>query len=111
MTDKKMRRIYLAGKYSAPTVIEALENIRRGQRAATEWLLKGESVFCPWADHSLFLMLRDGEEISVETIKAHSMKWLEVSDMVYVLKGWENSKGTLAEIARAEELGIEVVYE
>lgn len=106
-----MRRIYIAGKYSAPTVLEGLENIRKGQRAATEILLQGNAVFCPWCDHQLFLQLRDGEEISAEDIKAHSMKWLEVSDLVYVIKGWENSVGTKEEIARAKKLKIPVVYE
>jgi hypothetical protein len=32
------------------------------------------------------------------------------ADMICVLPGWEDSKGTLAEIATAEALGIEVVY-
>jgi hypothetical protein len=38
------------------------------------------------------------------------MDWLEVSDIVYVLPGFETSKGTLAEIERAEELNIPIVY-
>jgi hypothetical protein len=108
---KKLKRVYIAGRYSAPSVIEALENIRRGQRKATEFLLQGESPFCPWLDFQLFLQLRGDEKISVETIKEHSLRWLEVSDLVYVLRGWEGSKGTIAEIARAKELGIEVQYE
>lgn len=33
------------------------------------------------------------------------------ADGVYLLEGWENSKGALAEKATAEALGLEVMYE
>ena len=32
------------------------------------------------------------------------------ADVVAVLPGWENSKGTKAEIATAEALGLEIIY-
>ena len=105
-----MKKVYIAGRYSAPTVIEALANIRIGQRAATEALLKGYAVFCPWCDHQLFLQLREGESIDVATIKEHSMEWLKVSDEVWVLPGWETSHGTCDEIIVAKDRGIPVVY-
>lgn len=103
--------MYIAGPYSATSILAGLENIRRGQRAATEYLLAGYAVFCPWLDHQLFLQLREGEQIDLATIREHSMAWLSVSDMVVVLEGWEQSEGTKAEIKRAEELGIPVTYE
>ena len=106
-----MRKIYLAGRYSATSVIEALENIRRGQRKATEFLLNGDSPFCPWLDHQLFLQLRGDEKISLEMIREHSIAWMMCADLVYVLRGWEGSKGTEAEISRAQELNIPVQYE
>ena len=106
-----MQCVYVAGRYSASTVIEVLENIRKGRRSATELLLKGFAVFAPWLDSELFLQLREGETISLDTIQAHSMAWLAKADLVYVLKGWEGSRGTIAEIKRAEELGIRVEYQ
>ena len=33
------------------------------------------------------------------------------TDIIYMLKGWENSKGALVEKALAEFVGLEVVYE
>ena len=33
------------------------------------------------------------------------------ADGIYLLEGWENSKGALAEKATAEALGLEVMYE
>ena len=105
-----MKRVYIAGPYSANNVISVLDNMRRGIRAGTEALLSGYAPFVPWLDYQFQLMLRDSEKLDVERYYEYSMAWLEVSDAVLVLPGWENSKGTLAEIKRAEELGIPVVY-
>ena len=56
-------------------------------------------------------MLRDGEKLDVEAYYRYSMAWLEVSDAVFVLPNSENSKGTQAEIKRAEELNIPVYHD
>ena len=56
------------------------------------------------------LALREWEEITDKMIKEYSLAWLEVSDCVLVLPGYENSKGTLAEIDRATELDIPIYY-
>jgi len=105
-----MKKIYIAGPYSSDNVLGALENIRHGRRMATKLLLHGLSPFCPWLDSELFLQLREGEQISLETIQEHSLTWLRASDAVLVLKGFEASRGTLAEIAVAYELDIPVFY-
>jgi nucleoside 2-deoxyribosyltransferase len=105
-----MKRIYLAGPYSSNTVIGALENIRAGQRMATKLLLQGFAVFTPWLDFQLFLQLREGESISLETIQAHSMAWLRAADALFVLKGFQTSKGTLAEMQEAYHLDIPVFF-
>jgi hypothetical protein len=105
-----MLRVYVAGAYSAPNVIDVLNNMRRGMRASAEVLLAGFAPFSPWLDYNFQLQLRDGESLSVDDYYAYSMTWLEASDIVYVIPGWENSKGTLAEISRANALNIPVVY-
>ena len=103
--------LYIAGKYSDNNVITILDNMRRGMRMATRALLAGFSPFCPWCDHHFQLMLRDGETLTVEDYYRYSMAWLRRADAVYVLKGWESSKGTKAEIYVAMSLGIPVYYE
>lgn len=105
-----MKKIYVAGAYSGKNVIEILDNIRKGMRASTKVLLEGHAPFCPWADFQLHLMLREGEEITVQDYYDYSIAWLEVSDEVWVLPDYEKSKGTLKEIKRAGELGLKVVY-
>lgn len=49
--------------------------------------------------------------MAIEDYYRYSMGWLEVSDCLYVLKGSEFSKGTQAEIERAKELNIPILYE
>ena len=105
-----MKKIYIAGPYSATNIIQGLENIRAGQRMATKLLLHGFAVFAPWLDHQLFLQLREGETISLETIQAHSMEWLKVADAVLVLKGFEASRGTLEEMRVAYDLEKPVFF-
>ena len=105
-----MKRIYISGPYSATNVIAVFKNIRNGTHMAKKLLLEGYAVFCPWLDYNLFLQLNENEKISLETIQAHSMAWLEVSDAILVLPNHHQSKGTSAEIVRAKELRIPIYY-
>lgn len=104
-----MKRVYIAGAYSADNVVAVLDNMRRGMRKATEVLLAGYSPFCPWLDFHFQLMLREGEILSVSDYYAYSMAWLEASDAVLVLPNSEKSIGTQKEILRARQLGIPIV--
>lgn len=103
-----MKRVYVAGPYSADNVLDVLGNLQRGIRMSVRVMLAGYAPFCPWLDFLFCLLLREGESLSVPQFYAYSLAWLEVSDAVLVLPKFEKSKGTLAEIARAEELGIPV---
>lgn len=103
-----MKRVYVAGAYNAGDVIGVLDNMRRGMRASTEVMLAGFAPFCPWMDYHYKLMLREGEDVTLQDFYDYSMAWLEASDFVLVLPNSEHSKGVNAEIARAKELGIPV---
>ena len=105
-----MKRIYVAGPYSADNVIDVLDNIREGMRLSTEVFLAGFAPFCPWLDFHYQLMLRNDERISVNDYYAYSLAWLEVSDAMLVGKGWKQSKGTQAEILHTKMLGIPVLW-
>ena len=108
--EKQLRRIYVAGSYSAPNVVEVLNNMRRGMRKSVEVLLAGYAPFCPWLDYQFNLMLQEGEELILEHFYNYSLAWLEVSDAILVLPNSEKSKGTQAEIERANEIGIPVFH-
>ena len=106
-----MKRIFIAGPYSATDVITVLDNMREGMRLATEVLLMGFAPFCPWLDFHFQLMLRGNEKLTVENFYDYSMAWLEVSDAMLLAYGWQDSKGTRAEMKRAKELDIPVLFD
>lgn len=104
-----MKRVYVAGAYSGSDIVTCLKNIGRGEDYSARVFLMGHAPFCPWHDKDF--VLRNWErDFTVEDFYRYSMAWLEVSDAVLVIPGWEGSKGTRAEIERAHELGIPVHY-
>lgn len=106
---KKKIKVYVAGSYSADNVIDVLKNIGKGEKACAKLFELGFAPFSPWADRS-FIINNPDVEFSVEDFYEFSIAWLGVSDIMLVIDGWENSKGTKAEIKLAKELGIWVCY-
>jgi len=102
-----MKRVYVAGPYSANNVIDVLQNIGRGQKVAAELFENGFAPFTPWHDKD-FCFINCYSKLTVKQFRIFSMAWLEVSDAVFLVKGWMESEGTLAEITRAGELNIPV---
>jgi len=102
-----IKRVYVAGSYNADNVIKVLNNIKRGTQVCVDLLKRGYIPFYPWLDFQ-FSWFGD---LKIEDYYRYSMGWLEVSDCIYVLKNSENSKGTQAEIKKAKELNIPVLYE
>ena len=108
-----MKRVYVAGAYSANNVLTLLNNIRKGIRWSLKVFLRGYAPFSPWLDFQFHLLLREEEheDLAVQDYYDYSMAFLDVCEVVFVTPGWEESKGTIAEIKRAEELGIPVIYD
>ena len=102
-----MKRVYVAGPYSADNVLDVLKNIGLGEKTCACLFGNGFAPFCPWHDKSYVIDNFDSD-FTVQQFYDYSMAWLEVSDAVLLIGCWENSKGTLKEIARAEEIGIPV---
>jgi len=102
-----MKRVYVAGPYSADNVLDVLKNIVRGEKACATLFALGFAPFCPWHDES-FVIDKPDNDFSVQQFYDFSMAWLRVSDAVFLINGWHKSKGTLAEIAEADKLYIPV---
>ena len=99
-------RIYIAGPYSSPNIIQGLRNIREGNKVAAKLLTMGYSPFSPFLDHIFSFY----EDISVEQYYKYSLDFLEVCDAMLVLPGYEKSVGTLKEIEFAEKRGIKIYH-
>jgi len=106
-----MKRIYIAGPYSASNVITVLDNIREGMRLATEVFLLGYAPFVPFFDFHFQLMLREGENLTVEDYYKYSIAWLKVSDAMLLVPGWQSSKGTKSEMEIADKMSIPIYYD
>jgi len=104
-----MKRVYVAGPYSADNVLEVLQNIGRGEAVALEVFKAGFAPFTPWHDKTFCISAYD-VDFSVEQFYNYSIAWLEVSDAVLLVEGWETSKGTLAEIEIAKNNDIPVFF-
>lgn len=107
--EEVMKRIYVAGPYSADNVLDVLRNIGRGEDICTRLFDLGFAPYDPWHDRK-YVMNNPNGNFTVHKFQDNSMEWLEVSDAVLLVEGWESSKGTLVEIERAKELGIPVFY-
>lgn len=105
-----MLKIYVAGAYSSDNVLTVFANMRRGIRMATRLFMMGYAPFCPWLDFHFCLSAKEEDHITVNMFYQYSLAWLRASDAVLVLPGFENSKGTLAEIQEALDCNIPVFY-
>lgn len=108
----KRKRVYVAGAISAPSAGKFLNNIRKGIQLSKDVFLAGFAPFCPFIDFHYNLVMTDSEVkmIKTEDYYAYSIAWLEATDVVLVVPGWEESVGTKKELARAKELNIPIYY-
>ena len=100
---KPMPRVYVAGAYSHKDTVVVFKNMRKGMRMSTELMLNYFAPFCPWLDYQFVLQLRGKEELYVEDFYEYSIEWLKASEVMFLVEGWEGSKGTIDEIKVAKE--------
>lgn len=103
-----MKRVYVAGAYNANNIIDCLKNIGRGQYYSARIFMMGAAPFCPWHDKE-YVIQNWSDDFTVKQFYDYSIAWLKVSDVVFLVPGWENSKGTLAEIEIAKQMNIPIV--
>lgn len=116
MSNVKPKAIYVAGpmrglpEFNFPAFRHATETLRA----------KGYVVFNPAERDIEAGFDPTGLSGSDEELAEHSFclrsalgadtKWIcEQADAIYLLKGWENSTGAIAERALAEALGLEII--
>jgi hypothetical protein len=99
-------RVYVAGKLN-DNAVNYIKNMHRMIKTANQIQALGHSVMIPCLDILAGLVAGN---LEYQDYYNNNLSWLEVSDAIFVCEGWETSKGTKAEIAHAEKLGIPVYY-
>ncbi len=100
-------RVYIAGPYRADDAAGVQRNVRAASEEGAELLAAG---YVPFVPHTMTHGWEDRGDITDEQFLAMDIQWLEVCDAVLVLPGWEQSNGTLGEMAHAGALGLEVFF-
>jgi len=111
MKRKLRRRIYVAGAIRDPKCMRLLENLRRGMRVCTEFILEGYAPFCPFIDFMLIFQLQPGEVITEDDMLDYSMSFIPGSELMYVLPSYEDSAGVQNEIEMAFTLNIPIFFD
>ncbi len=97
-------KIYVAGPLNAMAV-DYLNNVSNMMNEAEHLRRLGFSIYVPAID--LLMGIKFGYT-SYNDYFDNSQPWLKAADALYLCKGWENSKGTKAEMETAMANGIPV---
>ncbi len=106
-----MKLIYIAGPYRStwPWPINwlgRLININRARRMAHQVWRDGHMAVCPHMNSAMM----DGVCPDNNFLKC-GIKLLKSCDYILILKGWDTSSGTMAELHEANRLKIPCIYE
>lgn len=96
--------VYVAGPFTAESRWKTEENIRSAERAGLRLLELG---YVPIIPHSMYGTM-DGEfdyNFWLDT----TMELLRLCGSIYMCDGWEESRGSVAELQEARRLGLEVI--
>lgn len=101
-----MKKIYIAGKLNDNSIYY-VKNLHAMCKCAIEIQSLGYAVFIPGLN---FLMgFLDGD-YEYDDYFNNDVPFLECCDAVFLVKGWESSKGVNREIEIAKEKGIPVFH-
>jgi len=110
----KLLCVYPAGPIQSKTgdLLESLRHISRGQRWQARLRELGMSPFPVFDDFADIMLTNDTVTVKGEKgIYNQSISWLMRADCIFMLPGWEQSTGALAELDVARSIGLPVFYE
>lgn len=98
-----MRRVYVAGPYSAPSLDAVRANVYRAQLVGAAVIQAGALPLVP---HVVSMGI-EGSLPESRWLRL-GLDWLSECHAVLLVPGWERSSGTRGEIDRARALGLPV---
>ena len=99
--DKK-KRVYISGRMSGLSQSEYQANFAR---AEMKMKAEGYVVFNPALWSTMYSFLTYDEYLKLD------LTALEFCDAIYMQSGFKKSRGAMAELERAKELSLEIIYE
>ncbi len=98
-----MKLVYIAGPYGDAGGFDIIHrNIQTARSYAVEIAKMGVGFFCPHLNSAHFE--KDCPEIPVEFWQEMDIGFLGTCDAVFLLPGWEGSKGTARELEEWKKL-------
>jgi hypothetical protein len=98
-----MKVVYVAGPYRAPDAWRVEQNIRAAEEVAFEVAKLGHSYICPHTNARYF----DGT-LTAQFWIDMTMQLMLRCDGVVLAPGWEDSAGSLGEIAEAQRRNLPI---
>jgi len=103
MSNSNLKVAYVAGPYRAPTPYQTLRNIHEAEYVALKLWQLGYAVICPHKNTSMF----DGECEDSVWLDGY-LEILKRCDILVLINGWADSKGSIMERDLAILKGIPV---
>jgi len=102
---RKRPRVYVAGRYSSADDDFQVElNIYAAAVCAHMIWSYGGAALCPHKNTERF----EGPDVTCQDLVDGDLEWVDVSDALYLVSGWQDSKGARLEMQRAEEKKIPI---
>ena len=101
-----MKVVYVAGAFRAKTQWGIMQNVRNAEDASLRLWKQGYAVICP---HTMTQHFQD--ECPDRVWLEGCLEILRRCDVIYLVKGWQESEGSKEEYQLAQQLGLEVIIE
>ena len=101
---QSIKVIYIAGAFRAKTQWGIMQNVRKAEDASLKLWKLGYAVICP---HTMTQHFQN--ECPDEVWLDGCLELLRRCDAIYLVEGWQSSKGSLEEYKLAQFLGLVIM--